>query len=97
MAGVFYHNAVDIQSLAALFLLMNRMAGQTTDPEELPPIDSFSLAVQFESTGDIETAVTMYEQLLSIELPEQYITELQLRYARILKRKRQLLTRDRMY
>jgi uncharacterized protein len=87
MAGVFYHNAIDIQSLAALFLYMNQMASKTKDSIELAPIDTFSLAIQFETSGNIETAISMYEQLLSTELPEQYTTELQLRYARILKRK----------
>jgi uncharacterized protein len=86
LAGVFYHNAIDIQSLAALFLYMNQMAQDLENPRNILPIDTFSMAIQLESTGEMEKAVGLYEQLLSVELPEGYAAELQLRYARILKR-----------
>jgi len=86
LAGVFYHNAIDIQSLAALFLYINQMAQDLENPKDILPIDTFSMAIQLESTGEMEKAVGLYEQLLSIELPEGYAAELQLRYARILKR-----------
>ncbi|HEX7556069.1 MAG TPA: ribonuclease H-like domain-containing protein, partial [Leptolinea sp.] len=86
LAGVFYHNAIDIQSLAALFLYMNQMAQDLENPSKILPIDTFSMAIQLESTGEIEKAVGLYEQLLSVELPEGYVAELKLRYSRILKR-----------
>ncbi len=86
MAGVFYHNAVDVQSLAALLLYMNRMVVQPESNPELLPVDLLSLAIQFESTGENVRAIALYEQLLSSELLEPHATELRLRYARILKR-----------
>lgn len=85
LAGVFYHNAIDIQSLAALFLYMNDMAEHPHEASALPSLDVFSMAVQLEATGEIEKAIVIYEQLLEVELPEGYSAELQLRYSRILK------------
>lgn len=85
LAGVFYHNAIDIQSLAALFLYINRMAENPEDASTLPLLDMFSMAVQMESSGEVEKAIIIYEQLLTSELPEAYSVELHLRYARILK------------
>jgi uncharacterized protein YprB with RNaseH-like and TPR domain len=85
LAGVFYHNAIDIQSLAALFLYINRMAENPEKASTLPTLDKFSMAVQMETSGEIDNAIQIYEQLLTSELPEAYSVELHLRYARILK------------
>lgn len=86
MTGVFYHNAVDVQSLAALFLYINRMLTRLDTDREIPPVDILSLAIQYESTGQIDRAISLYERLLEIELSEKHNTELRLRYARIMKR-----------
>jgi len=85
MAGVFYHNAIDIQSLAALFLYINKIADKPDESSTLPSLDLLSMAVQLEATGEIDKAVSLYDQLLTTELPEAYSVELHLRYARILK------------
>ncbi len=85
LAGVFYHNAIDIQSLAALFLYINRMAENPAAFEELPALDTLSVAIQLESSGEIDRALSIYEQLINVELPEVYSVELKLRYAKILK------------
>lgn len=87
LAGVFYHNAIDIQSLAALFLFINRVAEKPEEPAKMPVLDLFSVAVQMENTGEIEQAVSIYERLLTAELPESFSVELHLRYARVLKQK----------
>jgi tetratricopeptide (TPR) repeat protein len=86
LAGIFYHNAVDIQSLAALFLYINQMAGSPAEPSKMPVVDLFSMAVQMEATGEIDGAVALYERLLSEDLPEVYSVELHLRYAHVLKK-----------
>ena len=85
LAGVFYHNAIDIQSLAALFLYINKMAENPTAFEVLPALDTLSVAIQLESSGEVNQALSIYEQLINVELPEVYSVELKLRYAKILK------------
>ncbi len=86
LAGVFYHNAIDIQSLAALFLLMNSWAGEPEILLNRETVDLFSIAIQLELSGEIDKAIALYEQLLTSDLPEKHFPELQLRYAKILKR-----------
>jgi uncharacterized protein len=86
LEGVFYHNAIDIMSLAALYLHVNSILGTAENPTELAPVDHLSLAILFEDTGEIDSAISLYEQLLRMELPDIYATELRLRYGRILKR-----------
>ena len=86
LAGVFYHNVIDIQSLAALFLHVNSILDTDENQSQLAPVDHLSLAFLFEDSGEIESAVTLYEQLLTFDLPDVYATELRLRYGRLLKR-----------
>jgi uncharacterized protein YprB with RNaseH-like and TPR domain len=89
LAGVFYHNVIDIQSLAALFLYINQILDVPESRSNFEPVDHLSLAVFFEDNGDIENAVMIYDFLLNYELPDVYANELRLRYGRLLKRSRQ--------
>ncbi len=43
------------------------------------------MAIQLESSGEVDQALCIYEQLINVELPEVYSVELKLRYAKILK------------
>ncbi|MEI8130921.1 MAG: ribonuclease H-like domain-containing protein [Leptolinea sp.] len=86
LAGVFYHNAVDILSLAALFIFINQMFESPEIRSDISAVDSLSLAILFEDTGEIENAVALYEMLFNIDLPDVYAAELRLRYGRLLKR-----------
>jgi len=64
MKNVFYHNAMDVLSLAALF---KHIAGLLADPlhtTELHNIDRASLARLFEDLKDHELAVQLYENSL---------------------------------
>ncbi len=87
LVGVFYHNVIDIESLAALFLYFNNLSDEPGSNNHLHPVDLFSMAMQIEEAGEIDLAINMYERLLLEELPEHIRPELQLRYARILKRR----------
>jgi uncharacterized protein len=64
MKNVFYHNAMDVVSLAALF---KHVAGLLADPlhqEGLDPIDQASLARLFEDLEDEELAIQLYRNSL---------------------------------
>jgi uncharacterized protein len=59
--NVFYHNAMDVVSLAALF---KHVAGLLSDPlhqEGLDPVDQAALARLFEDLEDEELAIQLYE------------------------------------
>jgi uncharacterized protein YprB with RNaseH-like and TPR domain len=78
MKNVFYHNAMDVISLAALF---KHIAGLLEDPlhaGNLHSIDRASLAKLFEDLGDFDLAVQLYEtslQQTSDGLPEDLYWE----------------------
>ncbi len=81
MKNVFYHNAMDVVSLAAL---LKHVAGLLTDPLQqvgLDPIDQASLARLFEDLEDEELAIQLYESSLQQRLggarDEQYWDTLQ--------------------
>jgi len=70
LAGIFYHNAIDILSLAGLF---SHSAYLLDDPllKELQyHEDVVSLARLFESLGDIPQAEALYQKSLTLKLDE---------------------------
>lgn len=86
LGGIFYHNAVDILSLAGLF---SHMAFLLHDPhsKEIAHIeDVVALARFFESTGDISQAKGLYQKALNSEMPEDLYWDTIERYSFLLKR-----------
>ncbi|MGA9397637.1 MAG: ribonuclease H-like domain-containing protein [Anaerolineaceae bacterium] len=87
LAGVFYHNAMDVLSLAGLF---THTAGLLADPlgfEELPGLDLVALARLFEELEHYEDAVALYEQGLGRDIPEQHFWKTVERYSFLYKRR----------
>ena len=71
LKSVFYHNAMDVLSMAAL---LNHMAGMLDDPFGWQPIDTLDLlgmARLFESVGRIDLCVRLYERALTRDLPTE--------------------------
>jgi uncharacterized protein YprB with RNaseH-like and TPR domain len=86
LKNVFYHNAVDVVSMAALF---NHMAGVLADPlggQVNHGIDVVALAKLFESMGDLDEATRLYVYGLEHDLPEPNLIEAIQRLALIHKR-----------
>jgi uncharacterized protein YprB with RNaseH-like and TPR domain len=69
LKGVFYHNAVDVLSMAAL---LGHTAALLTDPlgNDLPALDQVDMGRLFEDLGHVETAAQLYKRALARELPE---------------------------
>jgi uncharacterized protein YprB with RNaseH-like and TPR domain len=87
LKNVFYHNAVDVVSMAALF---NHMAGLLADPlggQIDSGIDVIALGKLFESMGDLDRAVRLYVHGLEQDLPEPNLIEAIQRLALIHKRR----------
>jgi uncharacterized protein len=75
LAGVLYHNAMDILSLAALF---HHMAHLLDDPlGYITPqsLDLIAIARLYEEMGHFDTAVHLYEFSLQLDLPEQFFVQ----------------------
>ena len=85
LEGVFYHNAQDIVSLAALF---NYMASILEAPhrDPLPSLDVVSIAKLYEELGYLEQAAELFERSLSQGLPQDFFIKTIHRFA-LLRRK----------
>lgn len=72
LAGVFYHNAMDILSLAALFRYIVRLLADPLTEPFLDPLDMISLGRLFEDLGYDEIAAQLYRNGLDHGLPESH-------------------------
>ena len=87
IAGIFYHNAIDILSLAGLFshmtfLLHNPHSGKIQHGE-----DVVALARFFEAMGDLDQAESLYRKALQSDLIEDLYWDTLERFSFLLKRK----------
>jgi uncharacterized protein len=86
LEGVFYHNAMDILSLAALF---NYMADMLEDPlgnTALPGLDLVAMARLYEELQNWETAISLYERGLDQGLPREFFFQTLERFAQLYRR-----------
>ncbi|MDD5368529.1 MAG: tetratricopeptide repeat protein [Anaerolineaceae bacterium] len=70
MAGVFYHNAMDILSLAALFGHTAQMLSQPKEDLIEENMDRAAIARLYDELGHPEEAVEIYRQALEGGMPE---------------------------
>jgi len=82
LAGVFYHNGMDIVSLAALFNYTSKMLSNPFGnvPEGL---DLVAIARLYEELGHLETALQLYEKCLEFDLPRPFFVQTMMRFAQL--------------
>lgn len=84
MAGIFYHNAMDILSMAALF---NHAASLLTQPDKMlattdgAGFDLAAVARLYEGLGQLDQAAALYESSLDHGLPAEFFFKTIERYA----------------
>jgi uncharacterized protein YprB with RNaseH-like and TPR domain len=88
LVGVFYHNAIDIVSLAALFCTTSQMLDSPFEPLRIPSsnADYIGLARIFEKISMAETAARLYAIGIENGLPDELEIPALLRYAELCKR-----------
>ncbi len=87
LANVFYHNSMDILSLAALFNVCSDLLFQPLRQENVPGLDLVAVAHLFEELNQIESAVLVYEESLTRgDLPLRVYLETLQRYALLYRR-----------
>jgi len=86
MRGIFYHNSVDILSLAALFAHTAQMLEMPLMQQPEDAVDLASIARLFQFLGDADTAMTLFEQSLGAHLPADVYWKTLERAASLLKR-----------
>jgi uncharacterized protein YprB with RNaseH-like and TPR domain len=87
LKGVFYHNAMDIVAMTALF---NHTAAMLADPHQADlehGLDIIALAKLFEDLGKWDDAARLYERGLEIGLPEAGFAEALRRYSALQRRR----------
>lgn len=87
MAGIFYHNAIDILSLAGLFSHMAFMLNDPHSEKIYHGEDVVALARFFESMDDTLEAQALYQKALKSDLPDELYWDTLERLSFLLKRK----------
>lgn len=89
LSGIFYHNAIDILSLAALFGRIGEMLKDPIQNASEYGLDLAAIARLYEEMGMLEEAVGLYERSLNLgDLPEPFLLKTMERYA-LLRRRQQ--------
>lgn len=70
LAGVFYHNAMDVVAMAALLTHMNEMMTHPYDGHVQHGLDFIALAKLFEDLGHWDEAARLFEHGLELEITE---------------------------
>lgn len=90
LLGVFYHNAMDVLSMAAL---LNHMAHLLDDPlhaQGVHDLDWPALGRLFDDLGRGDTAIELYRLALEGDLPPEHRADTQKRLAQLHKRRGEL-------
>ena len=90
MAGVFYHNRMDILSLAALFLHQSNLLSSPMDWLAAEGLDLIAIAKLYDDTGRREKAIQLYEHSLSLGLPRPFFVQTLYRYADLARKEARL-------
>jgi uncharacterized protein YprB with RNaseH-like and TPR domain len=87
LAGVFYHNAMDILSLAALFNYVAVLLNNPLEITDLDSLDIVAIARLYEELGHIENAIIFYELGLQQGLPREHFLQTLQRFALLYRRR----------
>jgi uncharacterized protein YprB with RNaseH-like and TPR domain len=97
LKGVFYHNAMDILSLAALYVYLVNFLEAPSRMDVPQGLDMVAVARLYEELGNIPQALTLYDTCLSTELPKEFMEQALLRFASIYRRERQWANAVRLW
>jgi hypothetical protein len=87
LAGVIYHNAMDILALAALFSYSVDLLHHPLEIDDLDPLDLSAVAMLFDDLGYPDAAAELLRQSLEKGLPEEHFWGSMERLARLHRRK----------
>lgn len=87
LAGVLYHNAMDILALAALFSYCVELLNHPLDVAGVDPLDLVGIASLLEEMGYVESAAAIFRQGLEKGLPEEHFWNTAEHLARLHRRR----------
>jgi uncharacterized protein YprB with RNaseH-like and TPR domain len=68
---IFYHNEIDVLSMAALLKHTTYLIENIDRGDDLPSLDRYAIARLYEDLGHKQTAIKIYTECLQVELPEE--------------------------
>ncbi|NMB87093.1 MAG: tetratricopeptide repeat protein [Chloroflexi bacterium] len=86
LAGVFYHNAVDILTLAALYNHFCLLLNDPLQEDQVHSLDLIAIGRLYEELGHFERAIGLYESGLNAGLPRPFYLQTLQRYALIYRK-----------
>jgi len=86
MAGIFYHNGMDILSLAALTASTGELLASPLQAENVAALDLIAIAKLYEDIKQPQVALQLYERSLQYGLPEDFYIQTLQRYAILYRR-----------
>lgn len=86
LSGVFYHNRMDILSLAGLFKYGARLLQDPLAYIAQEGLDLIAVARLYEELGNVPQALELYQHSLNLGLPRPFFIQTIYRYATIAKR-----------
>jgi uncharacterized protein YprB with RNaseH-like and TPR domain len=86
MSGIFYHNGMDILSLAALFIFVNDLLVDPLSAQRIDSHDLVAIARMHEDHGNIDQAVSLYERAIEQGLPRPFFAQTLQRFAQLYRR-----------
>jgi uncharacterized protein len=89
LSGIFYHNGMDILSLAALFNFVNDLLVDPFGSEAIDSLDVVAIARMHEDLGNFEAAVRLYERAITQGLPRPFFIQTLQRFAQLYRRQGQ--------
>jgi tetratricopeptide (TPR) repeat protein len=89
LKSVFYHNAIDVLSMAALLQHMADLLDNPLHATDAQPPDWVGLGRLYESLGHIDTAIELYRQALNGGLPQELTSRTRQQLALIHKRRQE--------
>lgn len=86
LAGVFYHNKIDILSLAALYIHTSHLLDNPIETSSQEGLDLIGIARVYERMGRMTDAANLYEKALEADLPRPFFIQTLYRFADIAKK-----------
>jgi uncharacterized protein len=87
LSGIFYHNGMDILSLAALFNFINDLLADPLCTQSIDSLDLVAIARMHEELENVELAVSLYERAISQGLPRPFFIQTLERFAQLYRRR----------
>jgi len=86
LKGVFYHNCMDVLSLAAIFIYAADLLSQPIVDMNLQPLDVISMAKVFEKIGMLDKSSSLYQFCIQEDIPQALLPSTLLNFGNLYKK-----------